>query len=166
MEAYKEKFIERTKNHIQLVNKYAQKIGHTYNYHDADKLQGELFEPYALSFKYDGFGNGAERKKMTQEELNAYNEATLKHISRNPHHPEYWINPKLKTFDRDNPPRALDCRKMSDAAITEMCCDWCAMSEEFGNTPFEWAAETIGERWVFDDRQVKFIYNLLEDLWN
>ena len=88
MEEYKKKFIERTKNHIQLVNKYAQKIGHTYNHHDIDKLQGELFEPYALSFKY-GFDNGGERKKMTQEELNAYNEATLKHISRNPHHPEY-----------------------------------------------------------------------------
>lgn len=132
MEQYKKDFIERVTNHIDLVNKYANKIGHIYLYHDSDKLQGELFEPYALSMK----------DSLSDEEKKIYDKATIKHITKNPHHPEYFLNKKdmdnlVNNFTRENPHVMLDCTRMTDQAIAEMCCDWCAMAEEFGNTPFD-----------------------------
>lgn len=139
MEDYQKKFKERLLNHIDLVNKYAKKIGHTYPYHDADKL-GTLFNAYSLSKKYD---QGYETYEgLPKKEAKIYNDATIKHITSNPHHPEYFLNRTdrervINHFTRDNPPVNLDCTKMTDQAIIEMCCDWCAMSEEFGNTPFE-----------------------------
>lgn len=173
---YQEDFLERESAHIELVNKYAAIIGHTYPHHDFDKLQGELFEPYSLSKKYNQAYDTTAG--LTEDELNAYNDATLKHITRNPHHPEYWVKDKsfLRGFSRANPPKELDCSLMSDEAIIEMCCDWCAMAEEFGNTPFDWAEKTIGfieydgynptARWRFNSHQYNLIMNTLEKLWN
>lgn len=175
MTDYQERFIEREKYHIDLVNKYAAIIGHCYSHHDFDKLQGELFEPYSLSKKYNQFYNTTDG--LTDDELEEYNKATLKHITRNPHHPEYWVKDKrvLNDFDRNNPPRELDCSLMSDEAILEMCCDWCAMAEEYGNTPFDWAEKTIGSieidsynpeaRWRFNNHQYHLIIDTLEKLW-
>lgn len=179
MEDYKEKFIERTKKHIDLVNKYANKIGHIYLYHDYDKLS-QLLDAYSLSVKYGGFDLDEERKQMTDEELTRYNNATIKHIISNPHHPEYFLNRAdkervINNFTRDNPPVNLDCSKMTKEGILEMCCDWCAMSEEFGNTPFEWLEKTCGyikyddydppKRWKFTNEQYDLIVNTLSKLW-
>lgn len=127
MEDYKERFIERTKKHIDLVNKYAHKIGHIYVYHDCDKL-GQLLDAYSLSFKYNGFYNNGERKEMTPDEYKEYNEATIKHIISQPHHPEYFLNRSdkerlINNFTRDNPVVNLDCTKMTKEGIIEMCCD-------------------------------------------
>lgn len=176
MEKYQEKFIERTQKHIDKVNEYAHKIGHTYPHHDYDKLQGELFEPYSLSQKYDqGYDTYSA---LTEEEKKAYDDATIKHITRNPHHPEYWLRDKhvLDDFTRDNPPVNLDCTKMTNEALIEMCCDWCAMSEEFGNTPFEWMDKNVGYikyddydppvRWKFNNHQYDFIVETLKELWD
>ena len=168
---YKQKFIDRTIEHNKLVNKYAQKIGHTYSYHDYDKLSS-LLDDYSLMFK----GN------ITDDENKRYNNATIAHISNNPHHPEFFLNKvdskKLKSFTRENPIMNLDCSRMTDPAIQEMCCDWCAMSEEFGNSPLDWADKHLGVlgdvpyknipttgRWLFTDRQLDYIYDLLIGLW-
>ena len=172
---YRDVFKDRVQNHIDLVNKYAEIIGHSYPYHDSDKLQGELFEPYALSKKY-GQTNDT-MKGLTEEEAKRYNDATIKHITRNPHHPEYWLKPndmaRVAKFDRNDPPMNLDCSRMSDAAIIEMCCDWCAMSEEFGNSPFEWFEKNAGflkydddsVRWRFTNQQYDLISETLMILW-
>ena len=177
MEDYKEKFIERTKKHIDLVNKYANKIGHIYLHHDYDKIS-QLLDAYSLSFKYGGFDLDEERKQMTDEELTRYNNATIKHIISNPHHPEYFLNRAdkervINNFTRDNPPMDIDCSRMSSGGIEEMCCDWCAMSEEFGNTPFEWMEKNVGligvdsnKRWLFRNTQIRLITLLLERLWD
>ena len=60
--------------------------------------------------------------------IRAYNDATIKHITSNPHHPEFFLNRSDKerlvnNFTRDNPVYDLDCTKMTDQAIIEMCCD-------------------------------------------
>jgi hypothetical protein len=46
-----------------------------------------------------------------------------------------------------------------------MCADWCAMSEERGNTPFEWAEKVINKRWQFGKEKEMFIYKVLNLMW-
>ena len=136
-----------------------------------------MFKAYSLSKKY---GQGYETYEgLPEDEAKVYNAATVKHILNNPHHPEYFANrtdrKRIETqFTRDNPPMAIDCTKMTDEAILEMCCDWCAMSEEFGNTPWEWFDKTVAltswydatrYRWVFNDHQYDLIVSTLERLW-
>ena len=177
MEEYQIKFKNRILKHIELVNKYAKIIGHTYPYHDADKL-GPLFQAYSLSKKYD---QGYETYEgLPEDEAKIYNDATIKHILNNPHHPEFFANRRDRKriedeFTRENPPMMIDSTKMTDEAILEMCCDWCAMSEEFGNTPWEWFDQTCGYikyddydppmRWLFTNHQYDLIVNTLEKLW-
>ena len=113
---YKDKFIERTNKHIELVNKYAQKIGHTYLHHDNDKLRF-LLNDYSLMFK----------DNITDDEQLRYDKATIKHITSNPHHPEFFLNradmERIQEFSRKNPIMNLDCSRMTLPAIEEMCCD-------------------------------------------
>ena len=125
MEEYQKRFKERTLKHIDLVNEFAESIGYTFPHHDIDKL-GPLFKDYSLSFKYDqGYDTTVG---LTDDEMDRYNQATIKHITSNPHHPEYFLNRRdmervVNEFTRDNPPIGLDCSKMTESAIIEMCCD-------------------------------------------
>jgi hypothetical protein len=47
----------------------------------------------------------------------------------------------------------------------EMVADWCAVSEERGNSPIDWANEKIGIRFKFSKEQVNLIYDLLNKIW-
>lgn len=95
-------------------------------------------------------------------------EATLHHITHNPHHPEFFapaahINPD----DRDAPPEEMvDGTKMSDIGLVEMCCDWVAMSQEkLGhNSAHGWAKANINVRWKFTEEQEARIYATLDAL--
>ena len=40
----KQKFIDRTNKHIELVNKYAKKVGYEFPDHDASKLDKVVFK--------------------------------------------------------------------------------------------------------------------------
>lgn len=167
-EDYKDEFLSRTRKHIELVNKYAMKIGKHFPLHDSDKLD-ELFDDYALMKKKEVFvgSNISDNPDgLTEEEQERLNNATLIHITTNQHHPEYWSRQKLNSFDRFNPPLALDCTMMQEDALEEMCADWSAMSEEFGNTPFEWLEKTVPERWIFTDSQINYIKNTLHKMWD
>ena len=150
---YVKAYMERTKRHIELVNKYASKIGKSYPQHDLDKFQEHL-EGYSLWSKPD----------KTPDETDKLNAATRAHIANNQHHPEYWSDVDLTKFSR-NVPTICEAYGMPLDAITEMCCDWCAMSEELGNSPFEWAEKQIGHRWFFNEEQIMHIYDTLKNLW-
>jgi hypothetical protein len=144
---------DRLQKHIDRVNKYAAKLGKSFPDHDRDKkgtLLGSLGDPNGLAHKTDS----AELDKLTRN-----------HISKNPHHPEYWSNVDLTKFSRQNP-TVCKVGEMSDDAIMEMCCDWCAMSEEFGNTPFEWLDTVLNKRWTFTPTTLDKIYKYLNILWN
>ena len=149
MEDYKRKFLTRTLKHIERVNKYASKINESYPNHDSDKLSS-LYEGYSLMSK----------EKPTKEDKEKISAATLTHITSNEHHPEYWTTDDVSKFTRDNP-ITCECYKMPESAMKEMCCDWCAMSEEFGNTPQEWANKVINKRWKFTKWQESYIYHVL-----
>lgn len=155
-ESLKDKFIERTKNHVNLVNKYAAKLGMTFPNHDSSKF-GDLLEPYSLFMKQD----------RTKEEDELLDLATLIHIKNSPHHPEYWTDTNLEGFSRKNPnPNGIiDATEMDENSMTEMLCDWCSMSEEKDNTPMEWFNKVNGTRWLFTTEQQRFIRETIKKLW-
>jgi hypothetical protein len=154
----KEKFIERTNRHIALVNKYAAKLGLSYPNHDASKLS-VLLDGYAFFSK--------QEEERTEEENMILDIATYIHVTQAPHHPEYWTSTDLSGFTRKNftPNGIVDATEMPDDALLELCMDWASMSEEFGNSPFEWFNKVNGTRWLFTSEQQKFILDTLEKIW-
>ena len=125
IEDYKEDFINRTKMHIALVNKYGKKLGRNFSEHDKDKLT-TLFDDYALmkkKTKKPGSNIADNLDGLTAEEEEKVNNATFIHITTNKHHPEYWSKEELKDFDRTNPQLGLHCEAMPNEAIDEMLCD-------------------------------------------
>lgn len=158
MKPYKDQFVENTLNHIKLVNKYASKIGCSYPLHDQDKLHGMLFNGYYLIVK----------DVLTPEEERLLDTVTYYHIKSNKHHPEYWSITPLRGFTRKNPcPLGIvEATRMPEFAINEMLCDWCAMSEIYNNTPYEWFEKVNGIRWYFVPKQQQYILDTLKKLWN
>ena len=160
-EEYKKQFIERTKKHIELVNKFGAKIGKQYPHHDDSKLNPEkLLDAYYLF--------SVPEEERTREENDALDFATLIHITTASHHPEYWTPTNLSGFTRKNfaPNGPVDATEMPEEAMEEMCADFCAMSVEHDNTPFEWFDRVNGSRWIFSDEQQKFIKDTLNELWD
>lgn len=154
---YKSKFIENTNNHIKLVNEYAKKLGAYYPNHDKDKLSGMLFPGYALIVK----------DSLTPNEEKTLDTVTYYHIKSNKHHPEYWSKTSLQGFTRKNPTPLgiVEATLMPTYAIDEMLCDWCAMSEVYNNTPYEWFDKVNGIRWYFTREQQQYIIGTLDKLW-
>jgi hypothetical protein len=58
-----------------------------------------------------------------------------------------------------------DGSKMSDIVVMEMCCDWCAMSEELGGAPLNWFEENVRKKWKFADGQKTNIRQKLKTAW-
>lgn len=158
MDQLAKEFVTRTRRHIELVNKYAGKIGAKFIEHDNSKLH-LLRDAYKFFMKED----------RTPEEENILDQATLLHIKNASHHPEYWTRTSLKGFTRKNPtPNGpIDAREMPQEALVEMVADWCAVSEEKGtNTPFEWFESVRNTRWIFNEEQEQFILQVMDKMWN
>ena len=154
----KEKFIERTKKHIALVNYFAQKLGLSFPDHDRSKLGG-LLDGYCYYIK--------PKDELTEEEKELLDIVTYVHITQSPHHPEYWTDSSLSGFTRNNPtPNGIiDATDMPIDSLVEMACDWCAMSKEFNNSPFEWLQRVNGVRWLFTEDQLTVLRKTLKKLW-
>lgn len=171
-------FYERTKKHIDRVNKYIDKIylSNPTKYkellkrkdtHDLSKYQNPEYEPYVLlTWKYKCKD---ENKKfnLPKEIENQIHQATFHHIKNNRHHPEYHdpntTNDSLNQNDRDEvPEKIVNAINMSNIDIAEMVADWLAMSEEKGTNPYDWAEKNINKRWKFTDSQINQIYKLLK----
>jgi len=171
-------FEQRTKRHIQLVQKYCSRIA-DYNadrfpniielgqVHDASKFVSPERDPYVLiSWDYHCKDKGIPFK-LPDDIKDKMNEATEHHVKSNSHHPEQWSN-QSQTISRENrnaPCKLIDATKMPDESIAEMCADWCAMSEERNNTPRQWADKNVNIRWKFTDEQKELIYELLDIIW-
>jgi hypothetical protein len=167
-------FIERTNNHIRLVQEAAEKIVSAYpelgalvfqvDSHDASKFEDPELTPYIeLTWK----------KKLEKEEEDyktddrAIHDATLHHIKNNRHHPEFHLEDKSKanldSTNRDKSISVVDASNMSDTDVAEMVADWQAMSEELGtNTAREWYDKVKDVRWHFSDHQNELIDKLLK----
>jgi hydroxymethylpyrimidine pyrophosphatase-like HAD family hydrolase len=176
-------FVIRTNTHINLVQKYCQKISDKYlkynkfigiesrgNQHDSNKwLEPEVLPYIIVSWNYHCKDIGKEFYINT-ELKEKMDKASEHHVLNNSHHPESWstkINSEIiNKDDRDGiPSEIIDAEKMDELGIAEMCADWCAMSEERNNTPKEWADKTVNKRWKFTDKQVTLIYDILNNIW-
>lgn len=172
-------YLDRTERHIKLVQKYCKRIKDEYYIfpeimrrgqdHDLSKFTPIEFEPYVLlTWRYKCADEGMELvfNAGTEKKIRA---ATEHHVRSNDHHPEYYSPRKddlINEEDRDKPPEQIvDATKMPHNAIAELVADWCAMSEERGNTPREWADKNIGIRWKFDRNQKDMIYGLIDAIW-
>lgn len=172
-------YLDRTDRHISLVQKYCKRIKDRYYIfpdilrrgqdHDQSKFTPIEFEPYVLlTWRYKCKDEGMELV-FSDEIEDKIRAATEHHVRSNDHHPEYWAPPResmINPKDRDKPPEEIvDATHMSHLAIAELVADWCAMSEERGNTPREWADKNVGIRWKFDKPQRELIYGLIDSVW-
>lgn len=172
-------FETRTKNHISLVQKYCQRIDELNKkgledivklskVHDASKFEEPERTPYIyITWMYKCRDDGVDFE-IPNEIKDQMNQATIHHIKSNKHHPDYYSddsNP-LNLDNRDKPAdKIIDATKMPEIEIAEMVADWCAMSEEKGNSPKEWADQNVNIRWQFTDKQKDLIYDLIEKVW-
>jgi len=168
-------FKERTAKHIDLVNKYLEKLKEHYDYefkdaHDNSKYADPEHEPYLYITWKHKMRDEDEDYEIPEEWKDKCDEATFHHIKNNRHHPEYWDdtlteNP-INKENRDEPSgKIVDATKMPEEHILAMVADWCAMSEEKENTPKEWADKNIGVRWEFSPEQKELIYEAIEKIW-
>ena len=173
-------FNKRTKRHIDLVHKYMARLAVSdrkyvdlidrFGSHDASKFEDPEMDPYIyVSWQYKCKDDGVDFD-VPEDMDKKMNAATQHHVLNNSHHPEYHQEKKtglINRSDRDKPPEEMiDATKMPDLDIAEMCADWCAMSEEKGNTPQAWAKKNVNVRWKFTEEQEKLIYDLLDKAWN
>ena len=179
MEEMKKFFEERTKKHINFVQKYCKKI-QDYDpkkfrglvergeVHDQSKYEDPEYEPYLyITWQYKCKDDGKDftlpdgiKEKMTK--------ATEHHVKSNKHHPE-CSSPKnvdlINREDRDKPPKEMvDATKMTDLDVGEMCADWLSMSEEKGSKTKNWADKNVNVRWKFTEEQKDLIYEIIEAL--
>lgn len=180
-------FLKRMHLHIGLVQKAAAKIAEAYPEefgelikqtadHDASKLKDPELTPYvAITWrhklekeegKFDPI-KGKGYQTPGRLEKKDEDDATLHHIKNNTHHPEFWLDDKLKanlgTTNRDDSIECVDATKMDAISVAEMIADWQAMAEELKtNTAREWFNKVSDERWHFSDDQKELIDRLLK----
>lgn len=173
-------FYTRTNKHINLVQKYCERIyKHYEDYpllirkgaaHDDSKFQSAEKVPYIYLTWWHKLKGTPDKFEYPKEIKDAINAATLHHVLNNSHHPESSSSNKstsvINLKDRDKPPSVIvDATGMKNIDILECVADWCGMSEELGNTPKSWVDSNLGKRWKFTDEQSDFIYEVIKSSW-
>jgi len=152
--------------------------------HDLDKLQHVNVNDFKTNKKFiHGFIHLCEQYRRKRLNLDEYvldddikelcHYGTVLHVLCNTHHPEYWDPTINKTSDdrfniinvenRDEPSiRKILAYKMPEISLCEMVCDWCAVSIERNDSLIKWAINNINRRWMFNNYQVKFIYDIVK----
>lgn len=116
--------------------------------HDQDKLKYKNLVRQALRYS---------PTELTQDEKKQINDVVMEHIKSNPHHCEYWS-------EGDYASKHIDCTKMSDTYLYEMCADWAATSEELGNPLNKWCDDVLNKKFMFTDRQIDLIRSVCDYL--
>lgn len=173
----------RTNKHIELVNKYLDKIAKLnlseinndklFDNHDASKFEEPELKPYIIINWY--YHCKANNLLFELENIdNITDNASFHHIKTNPHHPEYWdssyntmqANDKGLEHRDEIADKIVDASKMPYTNIAQMVADWTAMEEEINNSEHpsakEWADKNINVRWKFTPDQINFIYKLID----
>lgn len=165
-------FLKRTKLHIKLVGKYCNKLYENGKNipveiisrgmkHDKSKFLESEYIPYIyLTWKYKCKDDGVDFDITNNKGM--IDKATKYHVFNNRHHPEFHsqgIDEKNKDVLSK---KIIDATLMEDIDIMEMVCDWCAMSEERDNSPYDWAEKTINKKWKFTKEQEKLIYRCID----
>jgi len=170
-------FEDRTKRHINLVQKYCEKI-EKYDpvrfagliergkEHDLSKYGEIEKDPYILiSWNYKIKNSGKKPLEMPLFIKRKLNEATEHHIKTSKHHPEAWSPRKaalLNTSDRDKAPeKIIDATRMDILSVGELSADWLSMGVELHSDVVKWAKDNINKRWKFTKEQEGLIWELI-----
>lgn len=119
--------------------------------HDQSKLHDPEYVPYVWRvYRTKWNKDNKQDKRFTtffsdQTLDQAIRDAVYHHITHNRHHPEWH-------FDPDD---------MNKVDLTEMVCDWYAISQEFGSSIDEWVASVVPRRYVFGKR-IPFIRSTVQ----
>lgn len=139
--------------------------------HDEFKWFEPEYTPYLLiTWQYKCKRDGVVFH-IPEEIKEKMHEATFHHIKNHRHHPEFWDDTVslecLNKDDRDTPSagKMVNGTNMPMTYVAAMVADWCAMSEELGGHPKDWAKKNIGIRWQFSDKQTRLIYDLIDRVW-
>lgn len=152
-------YLNRTERHIknvQLCSEVVSKHNHLSDLvyitdeHDKSKFSNEEKLPY-IWFTWMKKKDVVLDNSIKEIVNIKFNGAWKHHLSKNPHHPEYWIH------------HYNDIRKMSDMAIAEYVCDIYGMSIEFGGSPREFI-DRKNKGFQFDSGQLHYIDLLMSDL--
>ena len=167
-------FLERTSNHISRVVENAKVI---FEYdsvrfkdlveqaykHDMSKFSKEEVGPYIkITHYYMCKAKGLKAEELSKEEHDEVLDAIFHHLKSNEHHPEYYDN--NATRERSN--TIIDAKSMPDLFIAEMLCDWMAMSQEFNNSIHKFSESVVNKKFIFTDKQVNLINELIGVLDN
>lgn len=167
-------YIDRTRSHIASVREFGRKavkflkdedwcclLRANLIRHDHDKTDDSVFiahyAPYIVkrycdSGLQDRFELNDGYEKMWNEQY------CIQHCKDNGHHVEGW-DEKYDYNKESNPPYSAESMPME--YLAEMCCDWCAVGREQGNTAKGWFGKVNGKRFIFTKQQQEFIVNLL-----
>jgi hypothetical protein len=172
-------FEERTRQHIERVKKYADKIERRWIYryfglmkqtenHDLSKYQEPERSPYVfITWQYKCKESG-KPFKISQEIQDSMNSATCHHVLHNRHHPEFHSTETVDLIsreDRDKPSgKLIDATLMPLLDLAEMCADWMSIAEERGTSVKEWADKNVNTRWKFNPEQVERIYEIISEI--
>lgn len=168
---WKEASDRRNKAHVLGVQTFGKKLkGSGFEGHDNDKFN-ELYVPYV--FISLGYNKDFKEAIGIDEELDTFMRwATYEHVTKNPHHPEYWdleaakINADVTFEDRDKPRNTvIDATKMPNNYLEEMICDWASVGAERGNSPQSWLESGVNVKWKFTDEQLDFMWATMEKIW-
>lgn len=85
----------------------------------------------------------AEEREKTQEEKD-------KETLANWWAGEYW-------GEGDYASNGIDCTKMEETYLYEMCADWAATSEEMGTDLMGWYDKVVNTKFMFTEEQIKII---------
>jgi hypothetical protein len=175
----KQWFLDRTKRHIDLVQKYAAKIEAAFPYkyfglvkqadnHDLSKYQEPERIPYEfISWDYRCKEFGKTPFKINNEMRERMNSATCHHCKSNRHHPEFHdasaTTGIINREDRDaKPEKLIDGTGMTHIDLAEMVADHLAVAEEKGTNVLDWEKKNVNVRWKFTPEQVEEIYTIID----
>ncbi len=158
-------FIEKTINHIRLVQDNMRKIaihGGIFEVnpvdiiqrslvHDYTKFDSDVFSGYVLyNYRNHLRETGAEIPEYDKETDDFIFECVKKHRSNSSHHPEYYS----------------DINQMSTLDIIEMVCDWVAVSQEFVLGQYrksrEFAEYSFENLYPFNNEKQQQIYEVID----
>ncbi len=144
--------------------------------HDFTKFSTENIVGYVLMEKRRRL-KAEQGSEFSSEVLDEIYKVTENHVFLEKHHPEFWaieadrdavsreIIASRNANYRPNEDNIIRLKEIPFEALVETCADWCAMSEEFGNTPYEWFESVNNARWKFTKENVDTILEILDKMW-
>ena len=158
---------DRTNEHIDRVISRATEIERKFKKHkgvkeqarkhDQSKFESPELNPYILLSWKKKCEHEKCPCKFSPIQLKAIKKASLRHITKNIHHPECH----MLVRDVEEQKLPLDATKMPTEAIVELCADWQAIADELGTDALDWADNVIGNKYTFTKEQISDIYEIL-----